>query len=479
MTGVALLAVAGGAAGRAARASESGATEPRIDAIFREYDTTRSPGCALGVVHHGKLVFGRGYGMADLEHGVPLSTRSVFDLASTSKQFAAAVVGLLAQDGQLSLEDDVRAHLPELRDYGTPVRIRHLIHHTSGYRDYLELQDLAGLRDADWYDDAEVVELLARQRELNFPPNTEHLYSNSGYFLLSQLVLRSTGKSLRQVAHERLFEPLGMASTHFHDDFNEIVPARATGYAPRPGGGFALSQTTLNMVGDGTLYTTVEDLARWDQNFYEPRLGGGAGKELLDLLLRPGVLESGEELDYAGGLYVWRYRGLPAVSHAGAFVGFRSEMLRFPEQRLTVICLCNLSSARPTRLAQAVAELYLADQMGPPEPEEEDDESEGDDTGPRPQVGAAALEQLAGTYYSEELGVEYHLAPVAGGLELRVGRRDPLRLEPARIEAGEAGQPEVFKGSWLTVHFARDAGGRVTGFTLDSGRVKNLRFERR
>ncbi|MGD8700669.1 MAG: serine hydrolase domain-containing protein, partial [Gemmatimonadales bacterium] len=353
--------------------------EARVDSVFAQYDNTRSPGCALGVIRDGQFIFKRGYGMANLEYGISNSPSTVFRIGSTSKQFTAAAIALLAADGELSLDDDIRRFLPEMRDYGTPVTIRHLLHHTSGVRDYLMLMNLAGRRGDDWYTDDDVVAMVARQRELNFEPGERMLYSNSGYFLLSQVVKRASGMSLREYAAERIFGPLGMEHTHFHDDHSEIVANRASGYAPAEGGGFRISMTTLDMVGDGGVFTTVEDLFHWDQNFYDPKVGG---QGLIDQILTRGVLNNGDTLDYALGLGHAVYRGLQVVRHGGAFVGFRAEMMRFPSERFTVICLCNLSAAPPWRLAERVADIYLEDRLEPVEEEPEEAREEAEEEKP-------------------------------------------------------------------------------------------------
>ncbi|MFQ5817027.1 MAG: serine hydrolase domain-containing protein [Terriglobia bacterium] len=330
----------------------------KVDAVFADWDQPDSPGCALGIIRDAKLVYARGYGMANLEHNIPITAHSVFRIGSTSKQFSAISILLLAEQGKLALQDDIRTYLPELPHYGTPITLRHLLHHTSGLRDYLTLTSLAGKRDADYYTDEDVVRLLARQKELNFPPGQQFLYSNSGYFLLSQIVKHASGQSLRAYAAENIFKPLGMRNTHFHDDYRMLVKNRAAGYSPKKEGGYRISMTRLEMVGDGGVFTSVEDLFLWDQNFYQNQLGS---KNLLDQMLTPGTLTNGEELDYAFGLRVSEYRGLKTVSHGGSFVGFRAQLLRFPEQKFSVICLCNLSNINPTRLARQVADIYLAD----------------------------------------------------------------------------------------------------------------------
>jgi len=333
--------------------------EGLVDSLFSEWDKPDSPGCALGVIRDGRLIYARGYGMANLEYDVPITPKTVFRVASMSKQFTAACIALLVERGLISLDDDVRKYIPELPDYGYVVRVKHLIYHTSGIRDYLSLMSMACKRDEDYYTAEEALELLCRQRKLNFRPGNRFLYSNSNYFLLGVIVERVSGVSLRRFADENIFKPLGMVNTHFHDDHTMIVKNRAVGYSPKPGGGFRINETILDIVGDGGLFTTVEDLFIWDQNFYENRLDGG--ERLIKRMLTVGVLNNGGKLDYAFGLRIGSYRGLKTICHSGSFAGFRAQMIRFPEYRFTVICLANLSSINPTRLAKRVADIYLAD----------------------------------------------------------------------------------------------------------------------
>lgn len=359
-----LLITLAAAAASARQPAAPDALAPEVDRLFAEWDKGGGPGYAVAVVRDGKVVHARGYGMADLEHEVRLTPRSVFDIGSTSKQFTAAAVLLLARQGKISLDDEVRKHVPELSQYEWPVTVRHLLHHTGGVRDYLTLMSLAGLSPRNDYSDRQVVGLIARQRALNFRPGEEHLYSNSGYYLLGEIVRRASGKSLRQFADEHLFRPLGMKDTHFHDDTTEVVARRASGYAPKPGGGFRLDMSIFHVVGDGALYTTVEDLALWDAVFYDPsKLAGGA--DLVRDLQAVGRLNSGAPLTYAAGLNVSEYKGLRRVSHGGAWAGYRADMVRFPDQRLTVICLANFASADPTGMAHKVADLYLAPHFKP------------------------------------------------------------------------------------------------------------------
>ena len=333
----------------------------KVDALFAQWDKPDSPGCALGVIKDGNFIYKRGYGMANLDYNIPISPNTSFYIASTSKQFTAASIALLAREGKISLDDDVRKYLPEIPQYQSPITIRHLVYHTSGIRDYLDLTGLAGRHTEDVNTDDDFIKFIARQKNLNFKPGERYLYSNSGYFLLSQIVKRASGKSLRAFTDENVFKPLGMVNTRFHDDRSEIIKNRATGYFPRKGGGFSVLVTNFDGVGDGGLFTSVEDLLLWNQNFYNNKLAGGA--DLINNLFTTGTLNNGEKTDYAFALMTGDYKGLKMISHGGSFNGYRAEMLRFPEQKFSVICLCNLGSVDATGLATKVADIFLEKQL--------------------------------------------------------------------------------------------------------------------
>jgi CubicO group peptidase (beta-lactamase class C family) len=450
----------------------------QVDKLFTSWDKPDSPGCVLGIIRDGKLIYARGYGMANLEHNIPITSKSIFRIGSTSKQFTAMCVALLEEEGKLSLDDSLRKFLPQMPVYAEGITIRHLIHHTSGLRDYLTLARIAGMRDDDYFTDAEVVDLLARQKELNFKPGEQYLYSNSGYFLLSQIIKKVSGKSLREYAEEEIFQPLGMRHTHFHDDHTEIVENRASGYAPKKSGGFVISMTTLPMTGDGGVFTSVEDLFLWDQNFYDNKLGRG-GQALIEKIQTPGVLNNGEQLDYAFGLRIIEHRGLMLVGHGGAFAGFRAEMIRFPEQTFSVICLANLNRINPTVMARKVAGIYLAGlykekSVGRKKPEPKEpgarELSEGDFT-PTPEE----LEVYVGKYYSEELDAAYILRLEKGEIFLR--HENPHKSYPKA--ALKPTFKDRFQVEGLKLNFIRDEKEGIVGFKVNAGRVQDILFEKR
>lgn len=349
-----------------AHSHQDGALPARVDKLFAQWDKPNSPGAMLAVIRDGKVIYQRGYGAADLEHNVSISAATVFNVASTSKQFTAMSVLLLARQGKISLDDDIRKYIAEMPKYDSPITVRQLIYHTSGLRDYIGLMGLAGVRQEDYYDQDDVLELMMRQKHLNFKPGSEFLYSNTGYVLLSLIVQKVSGKSLRAFADENIFKPLGMKHTHFQDDHTETIPNRAIGYSLGEGGTFRIGERGNDIVGDGNLYTTVDDLMLWDQNFYDNRLNQG-DKDLISQLVTPGSLLNNEKIQYAFGLHIAKYKGLMTASHTGTIPGYRTEMIRFPEQRFSVICLANVSNLNAGKLASQVADIYLADKFSPEE----------------------------------------------------------------------------------------------------------------
>ena len=334
----------------------------KVDQLFANSDKADSPGAALIVVKDGAVVYKRGYGSANLEYNIPITPSTVFHVASVSKQFTAFAITTLAKAGKLSLDDDVHKYLPELPDFGQKITVRHLLHHTSGLRDQWELLAMAGWRLDDVITKEHILKMVRHQKELNFSPGQEYLYCNTGYTLLAVIVERITGQSFREYTQENIFKPLGMTGTHFHDDHEMIVKNRAYSYRPNGPQDFKLSALNYANVGATSLFTTVEDMAKWVLNFETGKVGGPA---VIEQMYQQGVLSNGQKINYAFGLSVDQYRGLKTIGHGGADAGYRSSVLRFPDQRFAVVVLSNLSNFNPGRLAQQVADLYLAGQFPP------------------------------------------------------------------------------------------------------------------
>lgn len=541
----------------------------KVDAVFADVAKADTPGCALGVMRDGRLIYEKGYGQAVIEHGVAITPRTVFDIGSVSKHFTAAAIVLLAQQGKLSLDDEVRKWVPGLPDYAkagsrgqgagrseNPSRkltIRNLLHHTGGVRNYDTMMALAGYDFSGRTGDREALDIIVRQKELNFAPGDEYLYSNSGYFLLSQVVKAASGKTLREFAAENIFKPLGMNDTQYLDDTTRIVPRRATGYDAKQGGGFQMEMSGFEQTGDGAVQTTVEDFLLWDQNFTSGRVLGQQG---LAWMQTPGVLNSGKKITYALGLQVHAYKGLAVVEHGGAWAGYRAHYARFPEQKFSVVCLCNAGNANPGRRAHQVAEAYLGGLM------KEEAKPAGQTTHGRQDAGATEWKKFAGIYrnaragalarfvfeeeklqlsaggqkldmvatgpgefrvnqpettaiwrfvpdragkyridrtagdgtsmqydavepfaptaeqqrefagafYSEEADVTYTIFEKEGKLTLRIGKWTEMPIEPAFRDAFSMRMGQMI--------FERDGGGRVSSFSVQAGRVRNIRFTR-
>lgn len=328
----------------------SSADKAKIDKVLA-LDEENGPGYAVALYRNGKVVYAMGFGMADIEHKVPITSQTRFDIGSTSKQFTAASLVLLAQDGKLSLDDPIRKYLPEMPSYGDSITIRHMLNHTSGLRDYLGLMAMAGYDIDDVTTAEDALRIIARQTGLDFPIGTEHAYSNTGYFLASIIVQRVSGKTLRQFAQERIFNPLGMTSTSYVDDHTLILPNRAVGYTNGEDDEYHRAVSNWEQNGDGGVFTTVEDLVRWDENFYSPKVGGAG---LPAELQHWGRLKNGDTLDYAEGLMRGTMGTFKVVLHGGAWGGYRAQLLRIPSEHVSVAVLANLDRTSPDEIARKV-----------------------------------------------------------------------------------------------------------------------------
>jgi CubicO group peptidase (beta-lactamase class C family) len=334
----------------------------RLDAIFKEWAKPGTPGAVVAVMQGGKIVFEKGYGRANLEYDILVTPQTVYHVASVSKQFTAMALVLLEQDGKLALTDDVHKYLPELPDYGKKLTIEQLLEHTSGIRDQWQTLALAGWRLDDVITQQQILRLLFHQKELNFPPGTKHLYSNGGYTLAAEIVARVSGKSFPDFCDERIFRPLGMSRTHFHIDHRRVVPDRAYSYGKHGDGYQALPLNYAN-VGATSLFTTAPDLVKWLDNFRDPKVGGRAAIERMQ---QAGVLADGKKIDYGLGVALGQYRGLKTVSHGGGDAGYRSYVLWFPEQELGIAVISGLGSFDSGKVANKVAEVFLAEKMSAP-----------------------------------------------------------------------------------------------------------------
>lgn len=438
-----------------------------IDAIFATWDRKDSPGCAVGVFQNGAIAYARGYGMASLEHDAPITADSVFYAGSVSKQFTAMAVALAMQQGKLAYEDPIRKYLPELPAYAERIKVSHLLHHTSGLRDYNTLLLIAGRRDEDAWDNRVVLQMTARQSALNFEPGAEYLYSNTGYTLLATVVERATGTKFAEFADANIFKPLGMTVTHYHTDARRLVHGRAMGYDGRAGA-WTLDTPINERAGAGGLYTNISDLQKWDENFYTGRVGGA---EVLKRIQTPGVLNDGKPLTYAWGLEIGQYRGQPIVEHAGALGGYRAHILRFPSEHTSVALLCNASSIAPAGLARRAADVVIGDRFKEAVPSERGGGVAGSIPGRVPDSTTAQTNRdYAGVYFSPEVDATISIS--LRGTDVLAQRE----TDPTPILLQPDGPTDEFTFRGMTIRFQRDATKKVTGFTVDAGRVKVIRF---
>lgn len=513
-----------------------------VDAIFANFSGADTPGCAVAVSQDGQTTLTRAYGMASLELDVRNEPETVFEPGSVSKQFTAAATIMLALDGALSLDDDIREYIPEIPDYGEPIRIRDLLNHTSGLRDWGSIAAIEGWpRTTRVHTHTHVLDIARRQKALNYPPGQYYSYTNTGYNLQAVLIERVSGMSFADFSQERVFGPLGMTKTLWRDDFTEVVKNRAVAYRPDGEERWNMLMPFENVHGNGGLLTTVADLLKFTHNLDTGEVGG---PEFIEEMHRRGVLDSGQQIAYASGLFVGEYKGIREIQHSGGTAGYRGFLTRFPDHGLAISIMCNAGNANPGRFAHEVADLYLGDALVEPAEVVGIDLSverlaalAGGFRDPRTNAfveitvedGALRIRGLKVTPVSERRfeaggGASVEFEESAGGSRgaavLTSPVADPLRLEPVddfeptatelasytgdytsdeaevtytvavedgslamvnrygRSRALEPVYRDAFSGPLGTIIFRRDAGGRVTGLSLSQGRVWDLRFER-
>ena len=431
-----------------------------VDLVFAKWSAS-TPGCAVGVAVAGKPVLLKAYGMADLEHDVRNTPDTIFEAGSVSKQFTVLAVQLLASEGKLSLDDPVRKYIPELPDYGKPLTIRNMLNHTSGLRDWGSVESIAGWpRTTREYTHGHVLDIVSRQKSLNFEPGTAWSYSNTGFNLATIIVSRVSGVPFPEFEQRRIFTPLGMLHTSWRDDHTRIVKGRAMAYSFRDGE-YHTEMPFENVYGNGGLLTTVGDLLIWNENFVKPK--AGTVKALTEMAT-PGHFNNGKPLDYGLGLYVEEHRGVHNVYHSGSTAGYRAHLNRFPDAHTSVAVLCNGADGDATRSANRVSDIYLAGRVTKAVPAPSTD---GRDPVTAPHLSAEQLNSLVGDYWSDEAETMLSIKVGKEGLELH--RRPDAVMKLTAIGAHE------FSGSIGTITFI-DEGGKITGLSVKQDRVWDLRF---
>lgn len=420
--------------------------EARVDSIMAEFSGDDSPGAVVGVIRDGEVAFAKGYGLADLADGTPNTPETLFNLGSASKQFLAFGLALLESRGELSLDDPVSEHLPDWPTFGEEVTLRHLLTHTSGYREAYGTLALAGrIPGRDHLPREEALEVVRRQPELEFAPGSEWQYNSTAYVILAEVLERVTGTPAARWMREHVFDPLGMDATAIESDVGEVIPGAAYSYTDREDGGYRLEFANRAIFGAADVYTTVGDLARWFRNFRTAELGGTAVRERMR---EPFVLTGGESTGYALGLRIDEHLGLRRVQHGGSHAGYRAQLSYYPEPDVGVVVMSNYDEVNAGGIADDVAAIALGVDTGP-EP-----------AGPPAEEAAVAvdpslLERYAGRYQTEG-GQIFTFLQREGVLAVRgLGRLIALSETVFRLE-----------GSSARAIFHPGEEGRVTGATL-------------
>ena len=375
--------------------SQNQSPEERLERVLSHWHSSADPGGAVTVARQATPVFAGAFGRADVELGVDATNSTVFDTASLAKHVTGLAVAMLARGGRLSLDDDIRKYVPEVPDFGETITVRHLLHHTSGLRDFPGLMLLGDWHEYDVITLEQVIALVEQQKELNFSPGTEYTYSNTGYSLLAEMIRRVTGQTLAEWAKDNLFSPLGMQDTRFLSDINEVVQKRADGYSlvnPRE---MIRQPNNLVAMGSSSFLTTAADMGHWLANFDSMEVGGEA---IRDLMTVRGRSHDGNDIGYGLGMGHGDHRGLRRLEHGGSSGGFRSHLLRFPDQQFSVCVMSNQGNFDPASFAYLVAKVYLGDTLG----EESAAPTRAKKKGPTStngiEIDAATLDTYVGSY---------------------------------------------------------------------------------
>lgn len=448
-----------------------------IDKILTKWNKGNQPGGSVGVFQNGKIVYAAGFGNANLEYKIKNDDRSIFRIGSTSKQFTSACIVLLSQKGKLKLDDPLSKFFPKLPSPTKDVTVRQLMHHTGGVRDYLVISFLMGLQGHDYYEDRDVMNWLSRQKKLDFSPGDRYQYSNSGYWFLGQIVKKVSGVSMAKYAEDQIFAPLGMTDTHFHDNHRRMVPRRSSGYAPDGYGGYEVSMTNLEMIGDGGVFTTIQDMKKWDDAFYGSKI---LNNKFWTEMTTVGKLNSGKNTDYACGLILDKYRGLETVEHGGAFAGFRSTIIRFPKIHSTVVVLGNRADLNPDALAKEIADVAFAKAFSKNEKKSKEKKGEPNKKKEKNRWVKVNVQQAAGSYQLQP-GVVLKLKVAGKGLKVKqmwngnsyeiqenkdgryqIQGKDGLLFGFGEVTKKKAGQLIVFQGGRVNV-FKRTKEAKPSG----------------
>lgn len=448
-------------------------TVKKIDHLFAQWNGAATPGYTIGVVRNDSLLYAKGYGMSNLEYDIPNTPETIFHMASISKQFTAYSIVLLARQGKLSLDDDIRKYLPWFPDLKEKITIRNLLHHTSGIRDQWQLLAIAGTRIDDVITQDHIIKVLSRQQALNFKPGAEYSYSNSGFTMLAEIVRSVTGQSLRKFTDSAIFRPLGMNHTHFHDDYTEIEKNRAYSYSMTDSAHFANSILSYSNAGATSLFTNVGDMSKWIMNFYNPVVGD---RKDIAQLTQTGLLNNGKKISYALGIVVDEHKGWRRYSHSGADAGYRTSIAVFPDLKMGFIVFSNFDDSRPGQKTDEIADLFIKDTIS-----KRPGKSETPHTDPGKAITKditatltdQQLQGYTGIYYCPELDCKYGIVLKDHQLWLTNAKYNDIRLS---LTADD----QLTDDYWFMDHLkiGKDSKNKISGFEVNSGRIRHLLFKK-
>jgi len=457
--------------------SEVNENSEAVDALFDSI-SSKTPGIAVVASRDGDILFQKGYGRANLEYNISITPDTVFNIGSVSKQFTAFSIFLLAEQGQLSLEDDIRKYIPEVPDFGPPITLRHLCNHTSGLRDQWALLTLAGWRMDDVITDKQILDLVSRQTELNFSPGEKYLYSNTGYMLLAEVVARVSGQSFRDFAQAEIFTPLGMQNTQVYENYARIVPRRAYSYG-LSADGYEKRKLNASVVGPTSVLSSAKDLTFWANNFAKPIVGT---PEMIKRFNEPAILNSGEKavltvnaggnVYVASGQFISNFRGTPLYNHTGSTGGFESYLARFPEKGLSVAALTNQENYNIFKNGLAVADAFLSAELDAPSNPQTNSVVATDSKTEVPVFDDVS--NALGTYSNKELGTSYDIIRDGEGIALKHNRHGKIPLEQSG--ADQFSGYIVFS---IDFNFHKNQMNEITGFYISNFGAKNVFFERK
>lgn len=457
------------------QAQEELSPSRKMDTLFSKYSLNTTPGVAIGIVKDGQLIFSRGYGSANLEYDIPITSKTRFHVASISKQFTAFAIYLLKDQGLLDLNDDIRKYIPEFPNYGPTIRIRHLLAHTSGLRDQWALLTLAGWQLEDVITTEQVLKLAGQQKALNFEPGTDFSYCNTSFTLLSKIVEKVSGLKFSVFTHENIFKPLGMSNTLFYENFHDVVKNRAYSYEKK-NNRYVKKKLNYSNVGPTSLFTNVEDLTKWSNNFEHPIVGS---KALINEFNEISTLDNGEPvifsvikkdtLYHAKGQISRSHRGVHMIKHGGHDAGFRAFLARFPDENMSIITLSNDEHYEIFARGLEIAEFYLESTMGPKVYE-----------GQKPPLivekkkeEQISLEPFVGSYHSNELSTTYHIKIQENQLVISHQRLPNMPLTHKRGTKFYGNNYFNFE-----IDFIKNRNERVTGFEISNFGVRKLQFKK-